>query len=210
MKKNNLEQLIAKGYDFDIEHSYRSGWEMFKAKTLYSMAYATLILSIQFLFVLYLTDIAFVFSVFLAGPLYAGFFLVANKISRNEEVVYGDFLNGFQYYIPVMMVWVVGQILVAFGLVFLVIPGIYLMVGYLFALLMAIFGGVDFWNALEYSRKLIHARWWKFLLLVLSLIVLNIIGILLFGVGLIVTMPLTYYIIYCLFEEITQEALLEE
>ena len=210
MKKNNLDQLIARGYDFDIERSFKNGWEMFKAKPLYSMAYATLVLSIQFLFVLYLTDIAFVFSVFLAGPFYVGFFLVANKISRNEEIVYPDFLTGFQYYIPVMMVWVVGQILVAFGLVFLVVPGIYLMVGYLFALLMAIFGGVDFWNALEYSRKLIHARWWKFLLLVLSLIVLNILGILLFGLGLIVTIPLTYYIIYCLFEEITQEALLEE
>lgn len=210
MKKNSLDQLITKGYDFDIAQCFRNGWETFKVKPLYSMAYATLILSIQFLFVLYLTDIAFVFSVFLAGPLYVGFFLVANKISRNEEVVYPDFLTGFQYYVPVMMVWVVGQILVAFGLVFLIVPGIYLMVGYLFALLMAIFGGVDFWNSLEYSRKLIHARWWKFLLLVLSLILLNIIGILLLGVGLIVTIPLTYYIIYCLFEEITQEALLED
>src|SRR5690606_31390624 len=107
MKKNNLEQLIAKGYDFDIEHSYRSGWEMFKAKTLYSMAYAPLIPSIQFLFALYITVIAFVFSVILARYLYAGFFVVANKISINEQPVYGNFFNGFQYKLPLMIVWVV-------------------------------------------------------------------------------------------------------
>ncbi|MEX2591672.1 MAG: hypothetical protein WD426_02775 [Anditalea sp.] len=210
MKKNNLDQLIAQGYDFDIEKSFNRGWEMFKVKPFYSMAYATLILSMQFMFVLYLKDLAVLFSIFLAGPLYAGFFLVANKISRNEEVIYPDFFSGFQYYIPVILVWVVGQTLTVLGMVLLIFPGIYLLVGYIFAMLMAIFGGLDFWNALEYSRKLIHLKWWKFLLLTLILILLNIIGVLLFIIGLIVTIPLTCYIIYSLFEEITEEALMEE
>jgi uncharacterized membrane protein len=210
MKKKDLDLLIAKGYNFDIERSFINGWEMFKINPLYSMGYGTLILSIQFMFALYLNDIAVLFSVFLAGPLYAGFFLVANKISRNEEVVYPDFFRGFQYYIPVMLVWVVGQILALFGILILIIPGIYLIVGYIFAMLMAIFGGLDFWNALEYSRKLIHQKWWKFFLFTLMLIALNLIGALMFFLGLIITIPLTYYIIYCLFEEITQEALMEE
>lgn len=210
MKNSHLDLLIEKGYDFDIEASFRRGWDIFKERALFSMTYATFILSVQFIFAIYFNDIAFLFSVFLAGPLYAGFYLVANKISRNEEVMYMDFFSGFQYYLPVMMVWVLGQVLMVLGLLLFIIPGIYLMVGYLFALLMAIFGGMDFWNALEYSRKLIHVKWWKFLLLVLSLVVLNFIGALLFILGLVVTIPLTFYIIYSLFEEITQEALAEQ
>ena len=147
-------------------------------------------------------------DVFLAGPLYAGFFLVANKISRNVEVTYPDFFMGFQYYMPVMLVWVIGQVIAGLGLL-LVLPGIYLMVGYMFAVLISIFGGFDFWNSLEYSRKLIHIRWWKFFLLALCLVILNIIGAMLLIVGLIVTIPLTFYVIYCLFEEVTQETLVE-
>ena len=174
------------------------------------MGYTAFIMLLQVTFALYLTDISFVFTIFLAGPLYAGFFLVANKISRNEEVLYPDFFTGFQYYMPVMSVWLIGQIFAGFGILLLVVPGIYLMVGYMFAVLMAIFGGFDFWNALEYSRKVIHVRWWKFFYLMLLLLVMNIIGALLLMVGLMVTLPLTFYIIYCVFEEVTQDTFIEE
>src|SRR5690606_4882393 len=201
MKKKDLDQLIAVGYDFNLEKAFRDGWEMFKTAPLLSMAYGTFILSLQFIFAVHLEDFALLFSVFLAGPLYAGFYLVANKISRNETLQYTDFFGGFYYYIPVMLVWVVGQIFAVIGIFLFVIPGIYLIVGYMFALLMSIFGGLDFWNSLEYSRKLIHIKWWKFLLLALFLLAMNLLGALLFIVGLIVTIPLTYYIIYCLFEE---------
>jgi len=208
MKKEKIDELIARGYDIDIEKAFRNGWDMFKAQPFYSMLYGVFGLSVQIFFTVYLPDYAFIFSVFLAGPLYAGFFLVANKISRNVEVTYPDFFNGFQYYIPVMLVCTIGQVIAGFGLL-LVLPGIYLMVGYLFSVLMTLFGGFDFWTSLEYSRKVIHIRWWKFFLLVLCLIILNIIGALLLLVGLIVTLPLTFYVIYCLFEEITQETLVE-
>lgn len=209
MKKEKIDELVATGYDFEIEKSFRDGWEMFKSKPLYSMSYTTFIIILQLSFALYMSDFAFIFTVFLAAPLYSGFFLAANKISRGEEVLYSDFFTGFQYYVPVVAVWLVGQILAGFGLLLLVVPGIYLMVGYMFAVLMTLFGGFDFWNALESSRKIIHVRWWKFCLLAILLVVLNIIGALLFMVGLMVTLPLTFYIIYCLFEEVTQEIWVE-
>ena len=210
MRKEKIEHLISNGYEVDIEKSFKRGWEMFKVYPLYSMAYCALIFSIQFIFAIYLSDVAILFSVFLAGPLYAGFFLVANKISRDEKVIYPDFFGGFQYYTPVMLVWVVGQVVIVFGILFLVLPGIYLLVGYMFALLIAIFGGMDFWRALEYSRKIIHVKWWQFLFLLLLLTVLNTIGALFLLVGLFVTVPLTFYTLYCLFEEIAQDALATE
>lgn len=210
MRKEKIEQLISEGYEVDIEKSFKKGWEMFKVYPLYSMAYCALIFSIQFIFAIYLSDMAILFSVFLAGPLYAGFFLVANKISREENVVYPDFFAGFQYYTPVMLVWVVAQIVIVFGILFLVLPGIYLLVGYMFALLIAIFGGMDFWKAMEYSRKIIHVKWWRFLFLLLLLAVLNMIGALFLVVGLFVTVPLTFYTLYCLFEEIAQDTLVAE
>ena len=210
MTKEKIEQLISTGYEVDLEKSFKKGWEMFKVYPLYSMAYCALIFSTQFLFAIYFSDFAILFSVFLAGPLYSGFFLVANKISREEKVTYPDFFAGFQYYTPVMLVWVIGQIVIVFGILFLVLPGIYLLVGYMFALLIAIFGGVDFWKALEYSRKIIHVKWWRFLFLLLLLGVLNTIGALFLLVGLFLTVPLSFFTIYCVFEEIMQDALVTE
>lgn len=93
MDKNHLESIIAKPYDFDIKEAFIHGWETFRKVNVYSILYTLLILSIQFFFMAYASDFLFVFSLFLAGPLFAGFYLVANKISLNEPVVYPDFLK---------------------------------------------------------------------------------------------------------------------
>ncbi len=183
---------------------------MFKAYPGFSMGYALFILSIQFLFLIYIPDFILVFTLFLAGPLFAGFFLVANKISQGESLEYPDYFKGFQYYIPLVLVWLVRQVLVSIGLIAFVIPGIYLMVSYMFSMLAVLFFGYDFWNSLEFSRKLVHRNWLKFFLFGLSLALLNLAGVLLFIVGLAVTLPITYYAIYLVFESISKGALQEE
>ncbi|WP_184498308.1 hypothetical protein [Algoriphagus iocasae] len=92
------------------------------------------------------------------------------------------------------------------GLVLFILPGIYLGVGYMFSLLFVLFGGFDFWPAMEYSRKLVHTNWWKFFGFVLLLLLINIGGFLCLIVGLLVTIPLTYLSVYVLFEELTIDA----
>jgi uncharacterized membrane protein len=83
-------------------------------------------------------------------------------------------------------------------------------VGYLFAIQMGIFGGLDPWSAMEWSRKLITRNWWRFLGLLLVLVVLNALGLLLAGIGLLFTVPLTFLVLYVVFEEITREVFSEE
>jgi uncharacterized membrane protein len=151
-----------------------------------------------------------VYSTLLAPPLYAGFYLVANKISRGEEVIYPDFFGGFRFWIPTAVISLLTQVLIAIGLIALIIPGIYLAVGYLFAIQMGIFGGLDPWSAMEWSRKLITRNWWRFLGLLLVLVVLNALGLLLAGIGLLFTVPLTFLVLYVVFEEITREVFSEE
>jgi hypothetical protein len=52
--------------------------------------------------------------------------------------------------------------------------------------------------------------WWQFLVLVLIFIVLNAAGILLAGIGLVLTLPLTFLVLYVLFEDLTREVFSEE
>ena len=81
---------------------------------------------------------------------------------------------------------------VQLGTYFLVIPGIYLGVAWMFAQLLVIDRGLDFWPALETSRKVIHANWFPAFVFLLALGGLNILGALPCYLGLFVTMPMTF------------------
>jgi len=205
MSKEKLEQLRVKGYDFDFKDIFIRAWQMFLKQPVLSAAYTMLIISLQLMAAVYLGKFAFIFALFVAPPLYSGFYLAANRINLGMPVIYPDFFKGFSFYIPIFSIWLIGQILVTLGLFAFIVPGIYLAVGYSFSVLMALFGGFDFWTALEESRKLITVRWWKFFVFTLMLIVINLLGIVTLGLGLLVTVPVTFYATYILFEDLTKD-----
>lgn len=152
MDKKHLDLILEGDFDFDIREAIESGWETYKKVAIYSISFTLLIVSLQFLFMYYAENFLFVYSFFLAGPLFAGFYLVANKISHGEQVIYPDFFKGFNYYLPVVLVWIVGQVITVLGIFALILPGIYFLVGYMFSILITIFSGLDFgipWNTAE-------------------------------------------------------------
>ena len=205
-----VDRLLTVPVQVDIKASFARAWELYKAHPFFFSLFMLLIVSIQGMVVIYAQAYMIVYSTLLAPPLYAGFYLVANKISRGEEVIYPDFFGGFRFWIPTAVISLLTQVLIAIGLIALIIPGIYLAVGYLFAIQMGIFGGLDPWSAMEWSRKLITRNWWRFLGLLLVLVVLNVLGLLLAGIGLLFTVPLTFLVLYVVFEEITREVFSEE
>ena len=81
-------------------------------------------------------------------------------------------------------------ILVALGFVCLILPGIYLAVGYSFAYLRATDRQVSFWDAMEASRKTVTHHWWSVFGLLLLGIPFAILGLVCLGVGILVAMPL--------------------
>ena len=205
-----VDRLLTVPVQVDIKASFARAWELYKAHPFFFSLFMLLIVSIQGMVVIYVQAYMIVYSTLLAPPLYAGFYLVANKISRGEEVIYPDFFGGFRFWIPTAVISLLTQVLIAIGLIALIIPGIYLAVGYLFAIQMGIFGGLDPWSAMEWSRKLITRNWWRFFGLLLVLVVLNVLGLLLAGIGLLFTVPLTFLVLYVVFEEITREVFSEE
>jgi hypothetical protein len=205
-----VNRLLTVPVQVDIKTSFARAWELYKAHPFFFSLFMLLIISIQGMVVIYVQAYMIVYSTLLAPPFYAGFYLVANKISRGEEVIYPDFFGGFRFWIPTAVISLLTQVLIAIGLIALIIPGIYLAVGYLFAIQMGIFGGLDPWSAMEWSRKLITRNWWRFLGLLLILVVLNALGLLLAGIGLLFTVPLTFLVLYVVFEEITREVFSEE
>lgn len=205
-----VERLLTVPVQVAIKASFARAWDLYKVQPFFFSLFMLLIVSIQGMVVIYVQSYMIIYSTLLAPPLYAGFYLVANKISRGEAVIYPDFFGGFRFWIPTAVISLLTQVLIAIGLIALLIPGIYLAVGYLFAIQMGIFGGLDPWSAMEWSRKLITRNWWRFLGLLLVLIVFNTLGLLFAGIGLLLTVPLTFLVLYVVFEEITYEVFSEE
>ncbi|HSF56100.1 MAG TPA: hypothetical protein VLA71_20260 [Algoriphagus sp.] len=209
MTQAQIQKLFQQYPEFSIQESIIKGWELFKAQPLNSVAFTMLIFTIQLISTFYLKDFSLLISILISPPLSAGFFLVANRISRGVEVQFSNFFEGFSYWGIVIVTSLVSGIIIFFGILLLILPGIYLAVAFTFAIPFALFSGMDFWTSLELSLKLITKNWWKFFGFVIVLLVFNILGLLCFFVGILVTLPISYFAIYVVFEDLTRDALAE-
>lgn len=195
--KEKAEHLIQQGYETDAGTYIRRGWEIFQENIGMFIGYTLITIAIS-------VAAAFIpfGSLLVSGPLTAGFYIVANKISKGEPYEFGTFFKGFDFFVPLLLWTLIGGIFIALGLVVLIVPGIYLAVAYTFVPLFIVFGKIEFWDGMEFSRKLVTKKWWNIFGFVLLLMLINMAGALAFLVGLLFTIPLTYCAIYVAFEDI--------
>ncbi len=168
----------------------KTGWELFKRYPGWFAGFC-LIYAVIHLVLHFLPLIGTVAS-FAVGPaLLMGNFIVSAKLLQDRTPKFSDFFLGFRFFIPLLLTALVGGVLAGIGLVLLVIPGVYLLVGYLFASALVVDRRLDFWQALETSRRTVNPIWFSMFAFVLLLTLINVAGILLLGLGLLVSVPLT-------------------
>lgn len=196
-------------FNVNIEQYFSRGWEIFKQYPGGFIGY------------LILTFVISIFASMLPAPFgnrgegargiinivlnpifSAGFYIVALQIAKNRPKDFSDFFSGFNKFVQIFLEYLVGSILTAIGFALFFIPGIYLAVAYGFSTIFVIEKKLNFWSALEASRKLITQKWFSFLGFFLLLALLNLVGLLLLGIGLLVTIPLSSCIILAAFEDI--------
>jgi uncharacterized membrane protein len=88
------------------------------------------------------------------------------------------------------------------GVFLLLVPGIYLATSYIFLYPFLISAKFEYWDAMEASRKLVTKNFWNIFLLALALLALNFAGLMLFGFGIFISIPLSYLSIHVAFKEI--------
>jgi hypothetical protein len=195
--RDRAQELFSKGYNTDIGEYIRKGFHIFEKDMGSFIGYTVLFFVI--------TTVASVVPfgpVLVSGPMSAGFFIVARKIRKGEPYEFGTFFKGFDYFVPLLLYSLIGGILTVLGFVALIIPGIYLSIAWMFSILFIVFGEMEFWDGMEFSRKLITKKWWSFFGLAILLFLINFAGALVFLVGLIFTVPISFCAIYAAFEDI--------
>lgn len=174
--------------DFKTLAYLGQGWHLFASRPGSFIAFTVLALLIN-LALSPLRGLGTIAAWIINPPLWAGPLVVALKLQRRQPVQTQDFLQGFRFYLPLLLFAVVSTVLISLGLLLLILPGIYLAVSYIFATLLILDRGLDFWPAMELSRRTVLPHWFEVCGFVLLLLLLNLAGLLLLGIGLLVSIP---------------------
>lgn len=193
---HDIQQKVdeaAQGYDVSLESLLQVGFNQFRKAPGELIIYSILC--------------AFALSnplsgLLLGGPLVTGYFIYAHGLKFQRSVEFSRFFRSFDRFTPLLLLHLLIGVIVALGLLLLIIPGIYFSISYMFAYFFVWFYGVDPTEAIRMSRKMVSGNFTQMLFLWLMLAALNLAGALAFGVGLLITLPLSGCILYAAFDDI--------
>ena len=178
--------ILAEDYHLDIGSCLSRGWDLVTAN-FWPLVGASLL---TFVLVVASSSVPFA-SLFLAYVFMGGLDWYVLKLIRGERAEISDIFAGFQsWFLPLMLFSIVAQLLTMTGLMLCVLPGIYLMVAWLFFTPLIIMDrNVDFWPAMELSRKVVNRHWWLLFGFMLIQMLIALVGLLACGVGLLIALP---------------------
>ncbi|MEI8103041.1 MAG: hypothetical protein WCG61_05905 [Chlorobium sp.] len=174
----------------DIQSYLRQGWVMFRGHVGEFVGFTLVIFVVWLVTALFDAGSSLLFSS-VAAPFYAGYSVAAFRYASGQPLQFSDFFRGFNYFLPLFLASLASTLLVTVGFVLLLLPGLYLAIGYMFTTFLVIDYRMEFWQAMEVSRAIISRNWFSFLGFAVVLFALNIFGALAFGIGLLITVPVT-------------------
>jgi len=185
-----LEGAIPPDYRIRPGYYLKAGWELFKQNAAGFIGFSVVALIVVFVLNAK-AGLGQILAYVIGPPLWAGFLIVAMKLLLNQPTQVNDFTSGFKYLLPLLLYSVVSSIFISVGFVLLIVPGLYLLVGYIFTTWLIVDRGLDFWPAMELSRKTVHQHFFEVFGFFLLLCLINLGGLLLLGFGLLITVPWT-------------------
>ncbi len=148
-------------------------------------------------------EISSALAVLVWGPLMGGLFLYFLKKIRGETATVETAFSGFSNrFLHLFLAGFVTSLLTWLGFICFILPGIYLLIAWMFAIPLVMDKNLDFWSAMELSRKVVTKHWWKLLGFALILTLLAFAGVLALVVGVLVTSPLVLASLMYAYEDI--------
>jgi hypothetical protein len=185
--------LAARAGKLDIISCYERSWALLKSN-FWPLVGTSLIVAVLLGAVLgaqSMVPYLQIVTPLVVGPLVGGWYYFFLRTIRGEKAELGDLFGGFtRAYGNLVAIGILVPMFTLVGLVLLILPGIYLIVAYSFAYILATDKRLSFWDSMETSRKTITMQWWRVLGLILLGIPFVLLGFAAFGVGIFVAMPL--------------------
>ncbi len=200
-KYDKIQRMTTEGYRVEGSQYISEAWEIFKK---YPGGF------IGFIFITYAITIGIGLipmgsfaNIAISPCLSIGLALVVRKIMRGEPYEFSDFFKGFNKITELFVTNLLGGLMIILGFICLILPGFYLAIAYAFMNYFAyfLFDG-SYWNTLERGRKFISKQWGDYFVFFLLIMLLNIAGLICFGIGLLVTVPVSMIAVFIAFEKL--------
>jgi hypothetical protein len=183
-------ELIARDVTLDIGACVQRSWELMQ-KNFWLVVAAWAVIFFVSCGVGAIPYVGFPASMVLGAVLLGGLHTFFLRLSRGEPASVADVFAGFGPAIgPLILCGVVMAILEGAGFLFLIIPGIYLVVCWHLSALVILDKKLEFWPAMELARKVVTHHWWAMFGLALVCVLLYFGGMLACCIGLFVTGPI--------------------
>ena len=184
-------EIIARDYRVDIGDCFSRSWNLVR-DNFWLLVGATAVALVIGSLLWFVPALGIPAAVFLALVFQGGLQWLFLKRVRGEPADMGDVFAGFSLaFVPLLLAGIVVHVLVGIGLALCIVPGLYLIVAWrMFVPLLIVDQGLEFWPAMELSRKVVTKHWWQcFGLLPLAALV-GLLGLLGCIVEIFFTMPI--------------------
>ena len=185
------EDLIARAPKLRIGATIRAAWDLL-THNFWPLVGVTLLASVAQGAANAVPLLGLVASLLFTGVFLGGlyYYYLRRILGRPTEV--GDVFAGFSLaFVPLMLGSLVSSLLICVGLVCLVIPGIYLAVAWSFTAPLIIDHKLEFWTAMEVSRRVVTAQWWRMFGLMILCALIGMLGVLACFIGVVITIPVS-------------------
>jgi len=210
------QEILARDYTLNIRSCVRRGWKLLKGEFWPFVGITALMLAL-FSFASSFTgvsvqhgpaghdsfEITSVVAMLVWGPLTGGLVFYFLKKIRGEPATVETAFCGFgNRFLHLFLAGFVTSLLTWLGFLCLLLPGVYLLAAWMFTLPLVMDKRLDFWSAMELSRKVVTKHWFKFLGFGIVLMLLEFAGMLALVVGVFVMSPLVLAALMYAYEDI--------
>jgi hypothetical protein len=184
--------LLARAPKLNIGDTIGRGWELLKANFWPLVGVTFVVVLVQGI-ANAIPLLGILASLLLTGVFMGGLYFYYLRRLRGVALEFGDVFAGFTLaFVPLMLGGLVSSLLTCVGFLLLVLPGIYLAVSWVFTPLLIIDQKLDFWTAMEVSRRVVTAQWWRMFGLLILAFILSMLGLLVLIVGIFFTIPIAF------------------
>lgn len=208
-----MSQDFSFGPDLRVKNVFSRAWSAFKSRPWLMIGATLLFLFIQALFNGRqeqgpddnVTGFIILAGMVITGPLTGGMYSLCLRVLRGESAGIGMLFSGFRRFFRLLAVYILFLVGAIVGMMLLVVPGIIFCLGCWPAFVVAMETDLGPIDCLRGAWALTKGYKWSLFRLGLVMGLLNFLGALALGVGLILTMAVSYLAFATAYDELLKE-----